>query len=42
MTGLFKLVAQEEAAIRKNPKKYASDIIQKVFGSPEAKAALNK
>lgn len=42
MAGLFKLVAQEEAAIRKNPKKYASDIIQKVFGSPEAKTALNK
>lgn len=42
MTGLFKLVAQEEAAIRKNPKKYASDIIQKVFGSPEAKTVLNK
>lgn len=42
MTGLFKLVAEEEAAIRKNPKKYASDIIRKVFGSPEAKKALNK
>lgn len=42
MTGLFKLVAQEEAAIRKNPKKYASDIIQRVFGSPEAKTALNE
>lgn len=42
MTGLFKLVAEEEAAIRKNPKRYASDIIRKVFGSPEAKTALNK
>lgn len=42
MTGLFKLVAEEEAAIRKDPMNYASDIIQKVFGSPEAKAALNK
>ena len=40
MDGLFKLVAQEEAAIRENPKKYASGIIQKVFGSLEAKAAL--
>lgn len=40
MDGLFKLVAQEEAAIRENPKKYASGIIQKVFGSIEAKAAL--
>ena len=40
MGGLFKLVAQEEAAIRENPKKYASGIIQKVFGSLEAKAAL--
>ena len=40
MDGLFKLVAQEEAAIRVNPKKYASGIIQKVFGSLEAKAAL--
>lgn len=42
MTGLFKLVAKEEAAIRNDPMKYASDIIQKVFGSPEAKTALNK
>lgn len=42
MTGLFKLVAKEEAAIRKDPMKYASDIVQKVFGSPEAKTALNK
>lgn len=42
MTGLFKLVAKEEAAIRKDPMRYASDIIQKVFGSPEAKTALNK
>lgn len=42
MTGLFKLVAEEEAAIRKDPKRYASDIIRKVFGSPEAKTALNK
>ena len=40
MDGLFKLVAQEEAALRENPKKYASGIIQKVFGSLEAKAAL--
>ena len=40
MDGLFKLVAQEEAAIRENPKKYASGIIQKVFGALEAKAAL--
>ena len=40
MDGLFKLVAQEEVAIRENPKKYASGIIQKVFGSLEAKAAL--
>ena len=42
MTGLFKLVAEEEAAIRKDPMRYASDIIRKVFGSPEAKTALNK
>lgn len=42
MDGLFKLVAKEEAAIRENPKKYASNIIQKVFGSVEARAALNK
>ena len=40
MDGLFKLEAQEEAAIRENPKKYASGIIQKVFGALEAKAAL--
>lgn len=42
MDGLFKLVAQEEAAIRENPKKYASDIINKVFGSAEARLALSK
>lgn len=42
MDGLFKMVAQEEASIRANPRKYASDIIRRVFGSFEAKAAWNK
>lgn len=40
MDGLFKLVAREEAAIRENPRKYASAIISRVFGSVEAKGAL--
>lgn len=34
--GLFHLVGEEEKKIRKNPLEYASDIIQKVFGSDEA------
>ena len=35
--GLFHLVGKEEEKIRKNPFKWASDIIRKVFGSDEAK-----
>ncbi|MCV9386114.1 DUF4197 domain-containing protein [Reichenbachiella ulvae] len=38
--GLFTLIAGEEKKIRANPYSYASDIIQKVFGSDEAQAAL--
>ncbi len=34
--GLFYFVGEEEKAIRADPLAYASDIIQKVFGSPEA------
>lgn len=34
--GLFYLVGEEEKKIRKDPFRYASDIIQKVFGSDEA------
>ncbi len=34
--GLFHLIGEEEAKIRDNPFAYASDIIQKVFGSVEA------
>lgn len=34
--GLFYLVGEEEKKIRKDPFGYASDIIQKVFGSDEA------
>ncbi len=32
ITGLFKLVATEEAAIRKDPAKQGTDILKKVFG----------
>lgn len=42
MDGLFKLVAREEQAIRANPKHYASDIIQRVFGSVEARGVFSK
>lgn len=36
--GLFKLMQLEEQKIRTDPYQYASDILRKVFGSPEAKA----
>ncbi len=35
--GMYVLMRGEEKKIRDNPKNYASDIIQKVFGSAEAK-----
>lgn len=35
--GMYILMGDEEKRIRENPKGYASDIIQKVFGSAEAK-----
>lgn len=35
--GLFYLIGEEEKKIRANPFQWASDIIQKVFGSDEAK-----
>lgn len=34
--GLFKLVEQEELKIRENPAARATDLLKKVFGSPEA------
>ncbi len=37
--GLFYLIGEEEKKIRANPYSYASTIIQKVFGSDEAKGA---
>lgn len=37
LDGLFQLVGGEEKKIRENPMGYAESIIQKVFGSPEAK-----
>lgn len=37
LTGLFSLIQDEEAKIRKNPAARVNDILKKVFGSPEAK-----
>ena len=39
--GMYVLMRGEEQKIRENPKAYASDIIQKVFGSEEAKVKKN-
>ena len=39
--GMYVLMRDEEQKIRENPKAYASDIIQKVFDSPEAKVKRN-
>jgi hypothetical protein len=37
MDGLFLLIAKEEASIRQDPAARVSDLLKKVFGSPEAK-----
>ncbi len=36
MEGLFKLIAKEEANIRANPAARGTELLRKVFGSPEA------
>ncbi len=36
IAGLFKLIAQEEASIRKNPAERTTQLMRKVFGSSEA------
>lgn len=40
LDGLFKLVAQEEAAIRENPSARVTDLLRRVFGSAAAQGAM--